>query len=95
MGPRRLPSNARKLLVASIGIASVSYVVACSVTEDVPTSGNLMANNQDAAALDSPTSGNLMSQDTGADVPTSGNLMAVDAGDDAPTDAPDDADAHD
>ena len=94
MGPRRLPSNSRKLLIASIGVASVSYVVACSVTEDIPTSGNLMA-NLDAAALDAPTSGNLMALDTGTDAPTSGNLMAIDAGEDAPSDAADDADGHD
>ncbi|MEO6418779.1 MAG: hypothetical protein ABIP39_05200 [Polyangiaceae bacterium] len=93
MGPRRLPSNSRKLLIASIGIASVSYVVACSDDTSTPTSGNLMA--QDASVFDSPSSGNLMAYDAGMDAATSGNLMAVDSGDDAPTDAPDDADAHD
>jgi hypothetical protein len=92
MKTRRLPSNSRKLLIASVGIASVSYVVACS-SGDAPSSGNLML--VDASTLDAPTSGNLMGgqpQDAALDAPTSGNLMAVDAGDqDASTDASDDA----
>lgn len=52
----------RKLLVASIGVAAVSYV-ACSTTPE--TSGNLVAPPVDAAGGDAPSdaassSGNLM-----------------------------------
>jgi hypothetical protein len=100
MNPRRLPSNARKLLVASVGVASVSYVVACGSE----SSGNLVGPPEpDASAdvqADHPTSGNLApppdagphldaGQDSGWDA-TSGNLVAPDAGnEDATTDAAD------
>jgi len=54
------PKLGRKLLMASVGVAAVSYV-ACSNTE---TSGNLVAPPGDAAAGDAnddfPTSGNLL-----------------------------------
>jgi hypothetical protein len=86
MGPRRLPANSRKLLVAAIGVAAVSYV-GCGAVEDHPTSGNLMAS--DASFFD----------DTG-NPPSSGNLMApdgsfVDAADAAVDDAGDAGDAAD
>lgn len=88
----------RKLLVASVGVAAISYV-ACTTTQ---TSGNLMAPEVDASAEEDAqpdalvTSGNLMpppEADARADAPvTSGNLMPpppVDAGDggDASADA--------
>jgi len=84
----------RKLLVASVGVAAISYV-ACTTTQ---TSGNLMAPETDAAADAEPdapvTSGNLMPPppvDAGPDAPvTSGNLMPpppVDGGDTDASDA--------
>lgn len=84
MGPRRLPGNSRKLLVAAIGVAAVSYVGCRSSTFDSPTSGNLMFVGDDSGA------------ETGGFPPTSGNLMApdatvVDAHDGAADDASDDA----
>lgn len=78
----------RKLLVASVGVAAISYV-ACTTT----TSGNLVAPEGDASAEEDGgsdalvTSGNLMPPpaDAKADAPvTSGNLMPpppVDGGD--------------
>lgn len=84
MGPRRLPTNSRKLLVAAIGVAAVSYV-GCQTSYDAPTSGNLMAYDSGTG----PGDGGLLP-------PTSGNLMApdatvVDASDGAADDASDDA----
>jgi len=92
------PKLGRKLLMASVGVAAVSYV-ACSNTE---TSGNLVAPPGDAAAGDAnddfPTSGNLLPppqdarvEDVIDDFVTSGNLIAQpqdagDAGKDAPSD---------
>lgn len=81
----------RKLLVASLGVATLSYV-ACTTS---PSSGNLMFPDGDAAADGPVTSGNLMpppppdgAADAKPDAPvTSGNLMpppppdAGDAGD--------------
>jgi len=62
MPPRIL--KGRKLLVASIGVASVSYVTGCSAFSDPgnsPTSGNLLA--PPAQVVDNPlppTSGHLV-----------------------------------
>jgi len=83
---RRLTT--KKLLVAAVGVGAVSYVIACS-SEDISTSGNLMAYpndaSQDVAEDNFATSGNLMAPpDTGADV-------HADAPGDAPGDAPSDA----
>ena len=83
----------RKLLVASLGVATLTYVACTS-----PSSGNLMFPDDAAAAdakADGPvTSGNLMPPppvDAAADAPvTSGNLMPpppFDAGNDSSTDA--------
>lgn len=89
---RRL--STKKILVAAIGVASVSYVIACE--ENTPSSGNLMAPDasQDASIDVTSSSGNLMApQDAGPrdaqdeDVfVSSGNLMAppTDGGSDAP-----------
>ena len=100
MPSRRLPSNSRKLLVASIGVAAVTYV-ASSCDTNTPVSGNLMAPD-DASTYDVPTSGNLMAPDSAYDdIVTSGNLVAppdaaadADASNDA-ADAGDAADGHD
>jgi hypothetical protein len=81
----------KKLLVASIGVATISYV-ACSTGSTTTDAG------ADAAADGPVTSGNLMppppvdaSEDVKPDVPpTSGNLMPpppIDAGDDGASDA--------
>ena len=62
MAARRLPVNSRKLLVAAIGVAAVSYV-GCSNIHDNPTSGNLMSTFPDDSGAETgqfPTSGNLM-----------------------------------
>jgi hypothetical protein len=92
MGPRRLPVNSRKLLVAAIGVAAVSYVGCTSALQENPTSGNLMSYPADSGPETGsfPTSGNLMAPD--ATVVDSGDGGAGDAGDDA-GDAGDAADA--
>jgi hypothetical protein len=80
----------KKLLVASIGVATVSYV-ACSNTE---TSGNLVAPPQDASAdhrvtdapTDTPFNGNETSGNLAPPPPDTG----TDTGSgDASSDAPD------
>jgi hypothetical protein len=76
----------RKLLVASIGVATVSYVLACQTTE---TSGNLVAPPPTEAG-----------KDVRDDIISSGNLVAPpppeDAGDSGnPSDASDAGDAAD
>lgn len=69
----------RKLLVASAGVATVSYVMACSFTE---TSGNLMGPDPEVDA------GSDASEDASEDAFIgSGNLVAPepeDGGDAAP-----------
>ena len=56
------PYTRRKLLVATVGVGTISYAIACSS----PTSGNLPSPPEDAsfdAPVDAgppPTSGNLM-----------------------------------
>ncbi|MFO0671856.1 MAG: hypothetical protein U0235_19905 [Polyangiaceae bacterium] len=61
----------RKILVASVGVASLSYVVACERQQ--VTSGNLMARPPDAvdAAGPAPTD-----RAPPRDISVSGNLMA-------------------
>ncbi|HVH45606.1 MAG TPA: hypothetical protein VM925_24800 [Labilithrix sp.] len=86
--PRR-----RKLLVASVGIASVSYVVGVACIEN-STSGNLPAPPpSDGSTVDRgppPTSGNLPAPPPAPDAATD----ASDAGDaDAVADGGEDADA--
>ncbi len=80
----------RKLLVASLGVAAISYV-ACTTSTTVGDAGADAA--ADAKADGPVTSGNLMPPppvDAAADAPvTSGNLMPpppVDGGDDGSTD---------
>jgi hypothetical protein len=84
MKPRFRPG--RKLLVASLGVAAISYV-ACGTTA---TSGNL-APPPDAAAdaVDDQISGNLAPPpDAGSDATTDGGADATtDAGADAAQDA--------
>ncbi len=67
----------RKLLVAAVGVATVSYVVACGST----TSGNLMP-PEDTGKAD----GGGEAGDAGFDV-SSGNLVAPDTGTPDTTDA--------
>lgn len=63
---RRLQT--KKVLVAAIGVATVSYAFACGETQS--TSGNLMAPDADTSAdARNDSNGN-------ADVSSSGNLMA-------------------
>ena len=83
MAPRRLTS--RKLLVASVGVATVSYVSACNAftSPESPSSGNLVA----PPVLDQPSPqepprngvdnppGRPTAFDAGPS-PTSGNLVA-------------------
>src|SRR4029079_14079633 len=84
----RKPTGARKLLIASVGVATINYVAACggSSTGD-PTSGNLVAPQAGSAnsgqgggsAGTPPTSGNLVAPPpagAGGIPPTSGNLVA-------------------
>jgi hypothetical protein len=84
MGPRRLPVNSRKLLVAAVGVAAVSYVACGGITEGTQTSGNLMAYDagQDLESGGFPTSGNLMAP---------ADATVVDSGDAGADAAPDDA----
>lgn len=87
-----MKSKARKLLVASIGIATVSYIgCAGSTFSDPPTSGNLPAPRclEECQVDDSGAGGDSGDAhfDTGIP-PTSGNLPAP-----APMDAGNDADA--
>ncbi len=95
--------TSRKLLAASIGVATVTYV-ACSNTD--PGVGN--GGSSDAGVVGDQVTGNLMPSDSGnpivGDEQVVGNLMpapvdasgdandaTVDAGDDAPEDAPSDS----
>lgn len=71
------PKYGRKLLVATVGLATVSYVVACG--------GNVSTEEKSDAGADvrdDVTSGNLVAPDTGTPPPdvTSGNLVAPDTG---------------
>jgi hypothetical protein len=68
MKTRRLPLNSRKLLVAAVGVAAVSYV-GCNSIDSGRTSGNLMSPEPQEAGQFPP----------GPFPPTSGNLMAPDA----------------
>lgn len=79
MGRRRLPLNARKLLVSAVGVAAVSYLGCSEGTKMGPTSGNLMLVT-DPPAQPGPflTDGSVVDAATDAD-----------AGDDAATDAAD------
>jgi hypothetical protein len=61
---RKLPKRGRKLLVASLGVAAVSYV-ACS-SGSSGTSGNLVAPDPDAS---DSQAGDTGSGDTGKDAP--------------------------
>jgi hypothetical protein len=65
----------RKLLVATVGLATVSYVVACgsTVTEEPTVDAGADTRND-------VTSGNLVAPDTGTPPPdvTSGNLVPPD-----------------
>jgi hypothetical protein len=92
--PKKL--TARKLLVASVGVATINYVaIACNGLTDSPTnpptSGNLPAPQPTETAP--PTSGNLPAPppvDVYQPPPTSGNLpspVPLDAGRDADADA--------
>jgi hypothetical protein len=83
----------RKLLVASLGVAAISYV-ACTTSQTSPDGGSDADAAADANADGPVTSGNLMPPppvDAAADAQvTSGNLMPpppVDAGNDGSTDA--------
>lgn len=76
----RKPTQSRKLLIASVGVATISYVAACG--REPVTSGNLVAPPQPEAA-GAPTSGGeasvLVAGGAGGDAaipPTSGNLVA-------------------
>jgi hypothetical protein len=82
----------RKLLVASLGVAAISYV-ACTTSQPSLDGGSGADAAADAKADGPVTSGNLMPPppvDAAADAPvTSGNLMPpppVDGGDDGSTD---------
>ena len=91
MAPRRFSS--RKLLVASVGLATINYVAACGASggrDGEPTSGNLVA----------PPAPSAIPVDNPVLPPTSGNLVAppsIDAGpppiDPHEVDAGDDPDA--
>lgn len=81
-----MKSKARKLLVASIGIATVSYIGCADTFGDPPTSGNLPAPRcpEECQVADAGDAGDAHF-DTGIP-PTSGNLPApppMDGGNDA------------
>lgn len=71
------PKYGRKLLVATVGLATVSYVVACGGNVSTEEKGDAGADVRDDV-----TSGNLVAPDTGTPPPdvTSGNLVAPDTG---------------
>lgn len=79
----RQPSKTRKLLIASVGVATINYVAACG-RESVVTSGNLVAPPPSNAGA--PTrvedAGVLVAAGTGGTggaatiPPTTGNLVA-------------------
>ena len=66
----RKPTSARKLLIASVGVATINYVAACSAE----TSGNLLPPPQGGAAGQAGTAGGAGAGTAGS--PTSGNLVA-------------------
>jgi len=88
----RKPSQARKLLIASVGVATINYVAACGGS--AATSGNLVAyqggSSNDAGAgsggtahAGSPTSGNLVAPPpagAGGAAAGSGSAGAANAG---------------
>jgi hypothetical protein len=88
-------ANRRKLLTAAVGVATVSYVVACRDVEVVggdggATSGNLVASGGYYGVGGSGTAGNL-GQDIYSRGGQGGSAPGVDAGADAavPSEAPD------
>jgi hypothetical protein len=72
----------RKLLIASVGVAAVSYV-ACSSSR-VETSGNLVAPPQEDAATDGSSDADGAPEDSGNYMDVVANLIAppLDASDD-------------
>ena len=81
----RQPSKSRKLLIASVGVATINYVAACG--HESVTSGNLVAplpnhagapaSVEDAAVLSvAGTGGSSGNGGAAAIPPTSGNLVA-------------------
>jgi hypothetical protein len=79
------PGTGRKLLIATVGLATVSYVVACG--SSVETSETKTDSGSDV------TSGNLVPPDTGTPGPdvSSGNLVPPDTGMDVAEDTRDTA----
>jgi hypothetical protein len=87
----RQPSKARKLLVASVGVATINYVAACG--REAVTSGNLVAPapNSAEAPTGAEDAGVLVAGGTGGlptIPPTSGNLVAPPPTAPAPTAPP-------
>lgn len=85
---QRPRQNRRKLLVAAVGVATVSYVIACA---DRETTEGATTASQDASDRP-PTSGNLPSPpppEEAGTPPTSGNLPAPPPPDDDAGDAGD------
>jgi hypothetical protein len=74
----------RKLLVATLGLGTISYVLAC----DPPTSGNLPAPPETDDKNPPPTSGNLPSPPPRDAAPDADAEVDAGADADASTDAP-------
>ena len=80
------PSTGRKLLIATVGLATVSYVVACGSSVETEQ-------KTDSGIGPDVSSGNLVPPDTGTPGPdvSSGNLVPPDTGADVVEDARDTA----
>lgn len=74
----RQPSPSRKLLIASVGVATINYVAAC--VHEPETTGNLVAPPPSSAGAPNATDGaDSATAGTGGQAavpPTSGNLVA-------------------
>jgi hypothetical protein len=92
---RRLPT--KKIMVAAIGVATVSYgcLTSDATTNGTPTDGGADGQISSSGNLMAPADSggkDTAAQDTGPDISVSGNLMPPpDSGSDAAADAPKDA----
>jgi len=106
---KRAKLNPRKLLIASVGVATIDYIAACSgrTGEEITVVANLMAPPYEIGIGGNGTVANLMAPPPGAAGSTVANLVAPppgvggsgnvfvpsDAGSDAATDAGEPGDA--
>src|SRR6187402_708703 len=91
-GGMRQLGNSRKLLIASVGVATINYVAACG--REPVTSGNLVAPPPPSIAgapANAEDAGVVIASGAGGAAtipPTSGNLVAPPASAPAPTNTP-------